>query len=247
MGAEMEKDSYIYTKDTKVLQISYAKYIELNRAYEAALEMQKRAKAVLDGLQQFLKKGPDAASVDIEKALDLEAPVAAPNEPAKKKTKPEPEAPAATAEPEPAPEPEKAKEKPKPKGNVKIAPIKKDIVQHFAKMDPDGELFNIFKDYYTFVNESCRGMMRVTMKDGICSLWNYDEWEEFAFIDIFDGKLRLAISPKYEEMLQPLESCEVPRLLARKRKLIGVLVEDFNELVVEVLQQAFNDAGSESK
>ena len=89
--------------------------------------------------------------------------------------------------------------------------------------------------------------MRVTMKDGICSLWNYDEWEEFAFVDIFNQKLRLAVSPKYAEMLKPMKSCEVPRLLARRRKLVGVEVEDLNELILDVLAKAFSEAGSEAK
>ena len=259
------KNDYMYTKDTNVLQISYAQYISLQNQYEEAQRTQKLAASVQSDLDRFLS-GISAAVLKEEYPLpgggvSPSAPASKPSAAAEppKSSPPKSEAPASAPEPEekketPAPKQEEAppvsKEAApaKPKGGaVKIAPIKKEIVQHFEKVDGSGKLFEIFRDYYTLLNESCGGMMRVTMKDGICSLWNYDEWEEFAFVDLLEGKLRLSVPPKYAEMLKPLKQCEVPRLLARKRKLIGVEVEDLNELVLDVLEKAFREAGSDSK
>ena len=85
--------------------------------------------------------------------------------------------------------------------------------------------------------------MRVTLKDGICSLWNYDEWEEFAFVDIFEGNLRFAVDPRYTEALSALRICEVPQLLSRRRKVVCVQVDDLNTTLLAILVKAFDEVG----
>ena len=85
--------------------------------------------------------------------------------------------------------------------------------------------------------------VRVTMKDGFCSLWNYDEWEEFAYVDIFEGQLRIAVDPRYTDALSSLNLCEVPRLLSSRHNLICVQVDDLNNTVLQVLVKAFEEVG----
>ena len=126
---------------------------------------------------------------------------------------------------------------------VEIPPIRKEIPCHFNEIDESGRLFNVFKQYYTFLNEACGGTVRITMKDGFCSLWNYDEWEEFAFVDIFEGRLRIALHPRYTDQLKSLNLCEVPRLLSNRRNLICLQVDDLNNLVLDVLSKAFREVG----
>jgi hypothetical protein len=130
---------------------------------------------------------------------------------------------------------------------VEVPPIKKEISQHFNNMDTSGRLFNVFNQYYTFLNKACGGTVRVTIKDGFCSLWNYDEWEEFAFIDIFEGHLRIAVSPRCTDDLKALSLCEVPRLLSNRRNLICLLVDDLNNRVLDVLAKAFAEVGMLAK
>jgi hypothetical protein len=122
---------------------------------------------------------------------------------------------------------------------TELPPIKKEVADHFNRLDESGRLFSIFKQYYTCLNESCRGMVRVTMKDGVCSLWNYDAWEEFAFVDIFDGQLRIALDSFYTDALKSLSLCEVSRLVSNRRNVIGVQVSDLSNPVLEALVNAF--------
>jgi hypothetical protein len=122
-------------------------------------------------------------------------------------------------------------------------PIKKDIEDHFNARDASGRLLNVFKQYYTCLNETCHGTVRVTMKDGICSLWNYDEWEEFAFIDILDDELRIAVDTRYTNDLSSLDFCEVARLLAARRNLIAIQIGDLNKTMLGVLTKAFSEVG----
>ena len=81
------------------------------------------------------------------------------------------------------------------------------------------------------------------MKDGFCSLWNYDEWEEFAFIDINEGHLRISIDPRYTGAMQSLSFCEVPRLLSSRRNLVSVQLNDLNKTMLELLVKAFEEVG----
>ena len=251
---------YIYTKDTEVLQISYAQYTQLMRREEETRELKQVSILTLANLRDLLvslegKEGEkDASSV-------TETPVS--SQPVSSQEKPEPAPPPSAEKPappppaeEPAPAPAAPEEQPaapveqKPKKatpKAKIPPIKKEIALHFSKKDGSGRLFDVFKEYYAALNDMCGGMMRVTMKDGICSLWNYDEWEEFAFVDLFEKQLRVAVSPKYADELKSLTSCDVPRLLARRRKLIGVLIDGMDEGLLGVLEKAFNEAGAEAK
>ncbi len=124
-----------------------------------------------------------------------------------------------------------------------VPPIKKDVAEHFNKVDSSGRLFNIFKQYYTCMNDSCDGPVRVTIKDGICSIWNYDEWEEFAFVDVFDGRLRIGVQARYLTWLEALHLCEVPRLLTSRYNLICVQVDDLNQTVLDTLIMAFSELG----
>ncbi|RKX38161.1 MAG: hypothetical protein DRP64_16145, partial [Verrucomicrobia bacterium] len=128
-----------------------------------------------------------------------------------------------------------------------VPPIKKEITEHFNSFDESGRLFNVFKQYYTCLNDACGGTVRVTMKDGFCSLWNYDEWEEFAFVDVFEGLLRIAIDPRYTDALKSLNLCEVPRLISSRRNVICVKVDDLNNTVLDVLAKAFAEVGMQVK
>jgi len=158
------------------------------------------------------------------------------------------------AEPEPVPVPEQQSEstKQQPVSNARadvseLPPIKNEIAEHFNKFDESGRLFSVFKQYYTCLNEACGGTVRVTMKDGFCSLWNYDEWEEFAFVDIFEGLLRIAIDPRYTDALKSLNLCEAPRLISSRRNVICVQVDDLNNTVLDVLAKAFSEVGMQAK
>ncbi len=147
--------------------------------------------------------------------------------------------PAKKAAPQPPPQPQARTVS----EGVDIPPIKKDIVVHFNSLDDSGRLFSVFKQYYACLNDQCGGTVRVTMKDGFCSLWNYDEWEEFAHVDIFEGHLRFAVDPRYTDELKNLNFCEVPRLLSSRRNLVCVQVDDLNNIMLDVLTKAFNEVG----
>ena len=248
---------YIYSKDTEVLQISYAQYTQLVRQDEEARNLKQvgiltfsKLRDLLASLERENKEEKQATPAAKTKATPQPASPQEKHEPTPPPPPAEESAPAHEEQPVPSPEEQPAPVEQKQKKatpKAKIPPIKKEIALHFSKKDGSGRLFDVFKEYYASLNEVCGGMMRVTMKDGICSLWNYDEWEEFAFVDLFDNHLRVAISPKYANALKSFKQCDVPRLLARRRKLIGVLVDGMDEGLLGVLELAFNEAGTEAK
>ena len=242
--------NYLYEKDAEMLQIPYAEYTQLMEKMEGAQRLQQVKASVLSDLQKFMGDTPVMAqntpSVDsVEPKLEP-------------KNEPEEVTPVVPVE---APKVEKVSiefssdtpEAPKAEEPVvraeigDIPPIKKDIIVHFNKLDESGRLLNVFKQYYTCLNESCGGTVRVTMKDGFCSLWNYDEWEEFAFVDIFENLLRITIDPRYTESLKSLNLCEAPRLISSRRNVISVQLDDLNNIVLETLAQAFAEVGLKIK
>ena len=239
----MTKDkAHLYAKDTQNLQIPYAEYKKLMDSVEEARRLNEIKGHVLANLKSFLNGNKVSESQPV--ATDSE--------------KPQPVEKAATVEPEKvsvefsAEEPEQAAEEVRQEASTParsqdpssdIPPIKSDIMDHFNKNDASGRLLNVFKQYYTCMNDACGGTVRVTIKDGFCSLWNYDEWEEFAFVDIFDNTLRIAINPRYTDALKSLKLCEVPRLLSSRHNLICVQVDDLNNTVLDVLRKAFKEAG----
>jgi len=243
---EKGTNSYLYAKDAETLQISYAQYMTLKEKVEEARNIQKVKESVLSDLRKFLATGSDANPVESPPSSPAPSPAPKPHKspapPVVEKVSPPPPvvkekaAPVKKAEP-----PVERTDMPQ------VPPIKKEIAQHFNKFDESGRLFNVFKQYYTCLNDACGGTMRVTMKDGICSLWNYDEWEEFAFVDIFENHLRIAIDPIYTDEVKSLSLCEVPRLLSSRRNLICVQVDDLNNLALEVLTKAFKEAGMQVK
>ncbi len=244
-GAEMNDKTksaknYLYAKDAKTLQISYAEYTVLVEKIEEARHIQEVKETVLSDLRKFLGGSNTVpAEPPASKPESRRQPVPPVEE---KKVSPPPVAEEKSASPgkKAAPRLERA-------DMPQVPPIKKEIAKHFNKLDESGRLFNVFKQYYTCLNEACGGMMRVTMKDGICSLWNYDEWEEFSFVDIFENHLRIAVDPIYTDELKSLSLCEVPRLLSTRRNLICVQVDDLSNRVLEVLVRAFNEVGMQVK
>ena len=153
-----------------------------------------------------------------------------------------------TAEQQAEPEPTQQQPVSNARADVsEVPPIKNEIAEHFNKFDDSGRLFSVFKQYYTCLNEECGGTVRVTMKDGFCSLWNYDEWEEFAFVDVFEGLLRISIDPRYTDALKSLCLCEAPRLISSRRNVICVQVDDLNNTALNVLTKAFSEVGMQVK
>lgn len=243
-----DKNNHLYTQNTEMLQVPYKEYVALvEKAAEAqrCLEIKEQVLASLTGVlgkpqpartKESQPKPPQKAKPVVEEVV-LPAPEKAiveisAKEPEPKIEKQEKKAPATPV----------VKKATLPVGDV--PPIKKDIVEHFNKVDDSGRQLNIFKQYYTCLNDSCGGTVRVTIKDGICSIWNYDAWEEFAFVDIFDGRLRIGVDQRYTERLESLDLCEVPRLLARRHNLICVQVDDLNQTVLDTLITAFNEVGA---
>ncbi len=233
-----DKGNHLYTDNTETLQISYKEYVALVEKSKEGQRCRAIKEQVLADLAGVLGDRPEVRPKEVP-----------PQKPEPAKTTPEPTA----KEPEPevgkkvdetdgkAPAaPAATKEKP-PK--VDVPPIKRDIAEHFNKVDGSGRLLNVFKQYYTCVNEVCGGTVRVTIKDGICSFWNYDEWEEFAYVDVFDGCLRIAVDPRYTEQLESLDLCEVSRLLASRHSLVCVQVDDLNQTMLDILVAAFNEVG----
>jgi len=236
-----DERTHLYANDSGKLQISHDEYVALMEKAEEAERLREVKVTVLTDLRHFLGGGITAK------------PEPAPE--AQYESEPEPESRSPVAE---AVEPNKvsvefsAEEAEPPKNNSsakarvdisKVPAIKEEIAEHFNEFDESGRLFNVFKQYYTCLNETCGGTVRVTMKDGFCSLWNYDEWEEFAFVDIFEGLLRIAIDPRYTDALKSLSLCEAPRLISSRQNVICVQVDDLNNTVLDVLSKAFSEAG----
>ncbi len=246
-------NKYLISKDSGQMQIPYEDYTLLMEKVNQVEHMRQVKASVVADLSGFLggKSSVDAIAQKIEKAKatapapkPAPAPKAAPEEPkvsiefaaAKPVKKEKPVEPIAPAKKTPAAARAMTE-------GVDVPPIKKDISIHFNKQDESGRLFSVFKQYYTCLNDTCGGTVRVTMKDGFCSLWNYDEWEEFAFIDVFEGNLRVAINPRYTDELKSLDFCEVPRLLSSRRNLVCVQIDDLNNTMLAVLVKAFEEVG----
>ncbi len=236
-------NNYLYAKDSESLQIPYAQYEELMETLKEAQRLQHVKAEVLLDLRRFLDPGSVADPVEMPE------PVAEPE------TEPTP---AKVKEPEPekvsiefsAGESESGTQQAPAKGRedaVQVPPVKEEIARHFNKLDESGRLFNVFTQYYTCLNDACGGPVRVTMKDGFCSLWNYDEWEEFAFVDIFEGLLRMTIDPHYTDVLESLSLCETPRLISTRRNVVSVQVGDLNNVLLDVLAKAFSEVGMQKK
>lgn len=245
-----DKNNHLYTDNTERLQIPYTEYVELLEKAEEGqrcLKIKEQVIAnltnVLGGAQSGQKKEPEPiAPKQVTPPVNNDA-VSQPEKAAAEPTEPAP-VPAVEVEKKENPAPQ---ESDTPKQPVLDAPpLKKDITAHFNSADGSGRLLNIFKQYYTCMNESCGGTVRVTIKDGISSIWNYDAWEEIAFVDIHEGRLRIGVNAGYTESLKSLDLCEVPRLLARQHKLVCVQVDDLNQTVLDVLVTAFNEVGAKA-
>lgn len=241
-----EKTNHLYTDNTKMLQIPYKEYVDLNeKAKEGRRCMEIKAKVLAD-LSSMLGDsrpndltGPSPMTPEVEQRPQPQQPspieeaiVEVPISKSESKVKQEA-----------APEPAAPVQRNTKQTQGEVPPIKKDVAEHFNKVDASGRLFNIFKQYYTCMNDSCEGPVRVTIKDGICSIWNYDEWEEFAFVDVFDGRLRVGVQSRYLTWLETLDLCEVPRLLTSRYNLICVHVDDLNQTVLDTLIMAFSELG----
>ena len=241
-----EKTNHLYTDNTKTLQIPYKEYVDLTeRAKEGQRCMEIKEKVLAD-LSSILGESrpnninePSPLTSEVEKSSQPQPP----SKPSAEKEIVE----ELTNEPETqvvqdaTPEPTAPVQRDSKQTQGEAPPIKKDVAEYFNKVDGSGRLFNIFKQYYTCMNDSCDGPVRVTIKDGICSIWNYDEWEEFAFVDIFEGRLRIGVQSRYLTWLESLDLCEVPRLLTSRYNLICVQVDDLNQTVLDTLVTAFGE------
>lgn len=243
----MDKASqYLISKDNGKLQITYDEYIVLMEKAEEAKRVRQTMDEVLADLENFLtgsstvvageqiEEKEERIAVNATEVVEAEE-VKDPAETIKAEMTPE--APSGAAEKTAG---TKAREK---SANIEVPPIKKEIEEHFNKLDESGRLLNVFRQYYTCLNDACGSTVRVTMKDGFCSLWNYDEWEEFAFVDIFEGQLRFAVDPRYTDALSALSICEVPRLLSSRRNLVCVQLGDLNSTMLNILVKAFEEIG----
>ena len=242
-GRNMKNEqNFLYAEDAGMLQVPYAEYTGLIEKVEEARQLLQVKTTVIADLQKFMGDTPVPATAP--KAPKAEsAPKTSPaqdKEPASEKVSVEFS--------EDTPELSKQQAPAAARDAVSgIPPIKKDIIAHFNKLDESGRLLNVFKQYYTCLNESCGGTVRVTMKDGFCSLWNYDEWEEFAFVDIFENLLRITLDSSYTDTLKSQSLCEVPRLISSRRNVVSVQVDDLNNVVLDILAQAFAEAGVQTK
>ncbi len=233
-------NQYMVSKDTGTLQLPYGEYVELLERLEDAQRVLRVRKQVLEDLRNSLARLgsenlelelPGPKNKKLAAGAEKQAPVAA-------KAKSEPAAKSAVSA-----SGSSAAAAARPKETSEVPPIKKEIASHFNSQDASGRLFNVFKQYYTIINEMCGGTIRVTLKDGVCSLWNYDAWEEFGYVDIFEGELRFAIDLRFTDKLSSLNVCEVPRLLSSRKNLICVKVGDLNNTMLDVLALAFKSVG----
>lgn len=237
---------YLISKDNGKLQIPYEEYIVLMEKEKEAKQIRKSMDEVLATLEDYLRgnsqKGAGEQIKDQEESSSSD--VVEPVEAEDVNHTAETIQPAVTPEANPgaAEKPAAAKVRDN-SANIEVPPIKKEIEEHFNKLDESGRLLNVFRQYYTCLNDTCGSTVRVTMKDGFCSLWNYDEWEEFAFVDIFEGNLRFAVDPRYIDALSSLDMCEVARLLSSRRNLVCVQLGDLNSTMLGILAKAFEEVG----
>jgi len=221
---------YLFSKEKGCMQLPYSEYMVLMGKYQEGIELRRVRAEVLADLAHIIGK-KNVPSARPEKT-------APPNKASELSPKPS----AADSRARPAGAGRRAAQG----GSepAKAAPaLKQDIQIHFNKLDASGRLLNVFQQYYTCLNASCGGTVRVTMKDGFCSIWNYDEWEEFAFMDIFKDQLRICLDPRYASSLKAVTACEVPVEFSRRRELFCVAVDHLNKTVLDVLTQAFHDVG----
>lgn len=232
------------SKDSGMLQIPYKDYMALMQKVQEGLRLRQARDKVLADLGGFVSGGGqvDAIARKVSEAIGVPKGKPAVKKPAAEK-KASVGSDAGTVKTPAAKAAEPVAAGRAAASGVEVPPIKKDISVHFNKLDESGRLFSVFKQYYTCLNDTCGGTVRVTMKDGFCSLWNYDEWEEFAFIDIFEGSLRIAVDPRYTDALQSMNFCEVPRLLSSRRSLVCVQVDDLSNTMLGVLVKAFQEVG----
>jgi hypothetical protein len=243
----------LYAKGSGMLQIPYQDYLKLVEKVEQGRRIKQVKDVVLENLSRFLdgkhiepvegsgsvtgqQKPTELPKVELEVTEQQETSVEVEIEeveiaPAEDIVLPE------VKEEEPSVVPRKIV-------NVDdVPPLKESIANHFNKLDESGRLFSVFKQYYTCLNDTCGGTVRVTFKDGFCSFWNYDAWEEFAYVDIHEEQLRIGLAERYTEDLKTLNLCEVPRLLASRYNLVCVQVDDLNKRILEVMTKAFSEAG----
>ncbi len=244
VGIMSNTNKNLISHDTGQLQIPYAEYVTLIEKVEEGLRLNQVKDAVLADLKLFEEGTPSAQTSSPAK------PKAKKIAPKKEKVAVEFNADESVVEASNSADTSKTPENSKAssKGRaapvaISIPPIKKDVSVHFNQLDESGRLFSVFKQYYTCLNDACGGTVRVTMKDGLCSFWNYDEWEEFAFIDILEGNLRISVDPRYTKALLSLNLCEVPRLLSSRRSMVSVLVDDLNNTMLDLLAKAFKEVG----
>jgi hypothetical protein len=225
-----------------MIQIPYEEYVSLMEKNEEAQRIEATRTRVLNDLTAFMNANK-AMGADLPALPDHTAPASGS---AKTSRQPESAHEKVSLEfssdsEQPISKPsarDRSEAEPRPTGKIEVPPLKKEIAEHFNAQDESGRLLSVFQQYYTCLNESCGGTVRVTMKDGICSMWNYDEWEEFAFIDMIDGDLRFSLSERYTDALSFMNFCEVPRLLA-SRSLISIEVGDLSKTMLAVLKKAF--------
>ena len=235
---------YLISKDNGKLQIPYEEYITLTEKAEEAKRIAAVREKVLSNLEGFLNRSPvvgAAAHTNDKKesaVSDAVEPVEAEEMKEAVETPKTDATPAAETDTTEKPAAVNARVK---SADIEVPPMKKEIAEHFNKLDESGRLLNVFRQYYTCLNDTCGSTVRVTMKDGFCSLWNYDEWEEFAFVDIFEGNLRFSVDPRYTDALSALNICEVPRLLSSRHKLVCVQMDDLNTTMLNVLAKAFEE------
>ena len=252
----METTAHLFERDSERLQITYDEYVKILEqtqkvrkikliGTDVMLELQHVASALTENLNAMPPR------IEFDAPAQNEQSKPPPDEPAEpaQESAPEPtEEPSRKPAEEPPPRTEEPKRSPPPpahskakgKKKGKVPPIKKNVAQHFNRMDPSGNLYPLFVRYYNRLNEMCPGTVTVTMKDGICSFWNYDEWEEFAFVDVVEGGLRIALDPRYAEALGSHPQYEAPRLLANRRKLVSIIVTGLDDIALSALTRAFS-------
>lgn len=229
-----------------MIQIPYEEYVILMEKEEEAKRIGETKTQVLNDLSAFLRgKKMGADEPEQRPHHSTSEDVSAKKKSKKNETAPEKVSLEFSADSEQPVTGQSVKEPseaaPRSKGKIEVPPIKKEIVDHFNAHDDSGRLFSVFQQYYTCLNESCGGTVRVTMKDGICSMWNYDEWEEFSFIDMNEGDLRFSLPERYTDALSSMNFCEVPRLLT-SRDLISIKVGDLSKTMLTVMTKAFKEA-----
>lgn len=274
VGKMTKTDNYLYSDTANILQIPYMEYATLVEEFKKSERSRAQCSQVVKNLAALLRSAKVTAEdvqavIDKEKTalIGMPAGVAFKSPTIKTTASSSVEAKASpTAEKKASPAAEtktdspseakassaqetkktetKPKSTPKKAGSTTAPPLKADIVRFFKAVDASGSLFELFEQHYLQLNESCGGTVCVSLKDGICNIMNYDAWTDFAFIDVLDGRLRISVSERYKNEVSSFDACEVPRLLARNHKLVGILVDAVDQVVLDVLVMAFDEVGA---